>query len=86
MEKEFYQVNGQFYYKDFNKAINKAKDILWEDCKSSAGKLNYTKDWSYEKIEILESSKGNFSVLLRDSIDNKCVSKRLVKKLFFEKD
>jgi hypothetical protein len=86
MEKEFYQVNGQFYYQKLEPAIKKAKDILWEDCQTSAGKLPYTQNWTYEKIEVLESPAGNFSVLLRDSQNGKCLTKRLVRKLFFEKN
>lgn len=84
MEKIFYQVNGQLYYKNFDKAIDKAKEILWESCKDYANQLPYTQGWSYDSIEILESPIGNFSVVLRDSKTKKCLTKRLVRKLFFE--
>lgn len=84
MEKIFYQVNGQFYYKNFDKAINKAKEILWEDCEDCANQLSYTQGWSYDNIEILESPIGNFSVVLRNSKTKKCLTKRLVRKLSFE--
>lgn len=76
-----YQVNGQFYYKDFDKAINKAKEILWNTCKSSAGKFDYTKNWTYESIKIIKSPNGNFSVVLKDSTNGKCLHKRLVRKI-----
>ena len=76
-----YQVNGQFYYQDFDKAIDKAKEILWDAYKSVAGKLDSTKNWTYENIEVIKSPKGNFSVVLRDSDTNKCYCKRLVRKI-----
>jgi hypothetical protein len=84
MEKIFYQVNGQLYYKSFDKAVDKAKEILWEVCIDYANQLPYTQDWSYDNIEILESPIGNFSVVLRDSKTKKCLTKRLVRKLSFE--
>jgi hypothetical protein len=83
MKKIFYQVNSQFYYENFDKAINKAKEILWNDCKDYTNEP-YAQGWSYNTIEVLESPAGNFSVLLRDAQTKKCISKRLVRLLSFE--
>ena len=76
-----YQVNGQFYYQDFDMAIDKAKEILWDAYKSVAGKFDSTKNWIYKSIEVIKSPKGNFSVVLKDSDTGKCHCKRLVRKI-----